>query len=224
VRKPAAVVESEIIWKGPDSLRQFLVPIATLEPFPNNPRVGDIDAIAAALDRFGQLKPIVIDGNRIVAGHHLTKGAEKLGWTHVAAAHNEFADEDEARAFLLADNRTSEIGHFDTELLVGHLRDLEEIGKLEGTGYSNADFDWYMAQMEEIGKVDLGTEIDPIAVEVRSPDAIKEIVLFYSEEQHAQVALWLQQIAEANRTSGVSETVYSALEIAAAAADAPVES
>lgn len=137
------------VWTGPKALRRFLVPIADLEPFPGNPRRGNIPAIRASIREFGQRKPIAIEGLRIVAGHQFVIAATEEGWTHVAAIPGEFADEDEARRFLLADNRTSELGTIDDELLGVQLAALTS---LEGTGYTErarAELDLRLARLRE---------------------------------------------------------------------------
>ena len=42
--------------------RHSCVPISSVELHPRNPRVGDVEAVAASLRRFGQQKPIVVQG------------------------------------------------------------------------------------------------------------------------------------------------------------------
>lgn len=129
---------TEVVWHGAKALEPFLVPITDLEPFPGNPRRGDIAAIRASLQRFGQVKPILVDGKRIVAHHHVRIAAQEEGWTHIAAIPNEFANEDEARAYLLADNRTSDLGAYRDDLLLEQLDAARKTVGLEGTGYSEA--------------------------------------------------------------------------------------
>ena len=126
------------VWNGAEGLRRLLVPIASLEPWPGNPRRGDVAAVAASLRRFGQVKPVVVDGARIVAGHHVIEAARSERWTHVAALDHRFGSEQEARAFLLADNRTGELGSFDEALLLEQLRTFDEAALLDGTGYDEA--------------------------------------------------------------------------------------
>lgn len=207
---------TDIVWRGVPVLEPFLVPITTLEPFPDNPRRGDSARTAESLRRFGQLKPIVTDGNRIVAGHHVVQGATSEGWTHIAAVSHGFADEDEQRAFMLADNRASDFSFYDEELLVRHLNLLAENDSLAGTGYSGDDIDEMLAGLHR------RLEDTPIPTEPlpQSPISreMKDIVLVYSPDQHAQVEAWIRVIAKANGTEGVSETVYAALEFAATAA------
>jgi DNA methylase/ParB-like nuclease family protein len=124
------------IWGGVDGLRRLLVPLDSLEPWPDNPRRGDVEAIRHSLERFGQLKPIVTQGSRIVAGHHIVLAALECGWTHVAALDGQFADDETARAFLLADNRTAELGTIDEEALAVQLAALRSF---DGTGYTDDD-------------------------------------------------------------------------------------
>lgn len=75
-------------------------------------------------------------GNRIVAGHHIVLAAKALGWTHIAITESELESEDEARAFLIADNRTAELGYTDDSLLLAQLEALQD---RDGTGYSDDD-------------------------------------------------------------------------------------
>lgn len=158
----------KVVWSGPKALRRSLVPISTLEPFPNNPRRGDTDAVAASLRRFGQVKPIVIDGNRIIAGHTLVRAAEQEGWSHVAASENEFGSEEERRAFLLADNHTSDRGSYDDALLLEQLRALEE---REGTGYDESDVSVLEKKLREAEAPPHFPRVDPaeMPTEYRCP-------------------------------------------------------
>jgi DNA modification methylase len=131
------------VWKGPPALRRLLVPLEMLEPFPGNPRRGDVEQLQRSLRRFGQVLPVLTDPTlgddgkqRIVARHHLVLAAAAEGWTHVAVIENAFEDEEEARAYLLADNKLGALGGFDQELLAAQL---SELRSYEGTGYSAAD-------------------------------------------------------------------------------------
>lgn len=93
------------------------VPIDRLTPHPYNPREGDVGAISESLKQFGQYRTVVatVDGI-ILAGHHVVRAAEALGWTHVAVTYID-VDETEATKILLVDNRTSDLGTYDNEAL-----------------------------------------------------------------------------------------------------------
>jgi ParB-like chromosome segregation protein Spo0J len=124
------------VWNGAADLKRFLVEIDSLEPWPGNPNQGDVELVSRSLARFGQVLPISVDGSRIVAGHTRVAAARSLGWTHIAAIPNQFANEEEARAYLVGDNATGRAGGFDEELLAAQLADL---ANFEGTGYSQED-------------------------------------------------------------------------------------
>jgi hypothetical protein len=106
-------------------------PVVNLSELPNNPRRGDVEAIARSFAVFGQRKPLVArrtgsdaDGNAVgivTAGNHGLKAArDELGWSHVAVV---WTDDDEttAAAFGLADNHVPELGSYDQALLAEQL-------------------------------------------------------------------------------------------------------
>lgn len=108
--------------------------IDTVEPHPENPRVHDLDGIAGSLERFGQTKPIIVQKSTgyVVAGNGTRIAAkERLGWDTIAAVLLDMDDET-AKAYLAADNRTSDRAKYDSERLLGLL---ESIDDLEGTGF-----------------------------------------------------------------------------------------
>lgn len=104
-----------------ESIKHLAVDIDILHPLPNNPRIGNIEAIAASYEEFGQVKPIVVRPNEdgtatVIAGNHQLEAARRLGWSQIAVVRME-ADDQRALAFALADNRTNELGHSDPQLL-----------------------------------------------------------------------------------------------------------
>ncbi len=120
-------------------LKRYARPVDELIPLPDNPRHGDIGAISESLKRFGQLKPIVVDGEGlIIAGNHTYLAAVSLGWKKVAAVNPEHLDGGELAAFALADNRLSDLADYDEAMLMEQLSALRD---LTGTGYSGDDLD-----------------------------------------------------------------------------------
>src|SRR5690554_4033428 len=87
-------------------------PIGDLTADPANVRkhsTRNLEAIKASLKRFGQQKPIVVDGNGVViAGNGTLEAARSLGWTHIEIVRTELTGS-EAVAFAIADNRTAEL-------------------------------------------------------------------------------------------------------------------
>jgi site-specific DNA-methyltransferase (adenine-specific) len=118
------------------ALVPLLVPIDSVELHPRNPRLGNVEAVAASLRRFSQQKPIVVQASTrwTVAGNHLLRAARSLGWTAIAANIVEL-DDASATAFMLADNRTSDIGGYDEALLAAVLGEQQAAANLAATGY-----------------------------------------------------------------------------------------
>lgn len=111
-----------------EDLLSLALEIDDLVPLEKNPRRGNVDAIMASYEEFGQMKPIVVRPNNdgtftVVAGNHQLQAAKKLGWDKIAAVQMN-ADNERAVAFALADNRTMELGHTDSSMLNDMVIDL----------------------------------------------------------------------------------------------------
>ena len=94
-----------------ESIASLACPVDNLVHLQGNPRVGNIDAIAASYEEFGQVRPIVVRPNNdgtstVIAGNHQLEAARRLGWTHIAVVEMD-ADDSRAIAFAIADNRTN---------------------------------------------------------------------------------------------------------------------
>ena len=148
------------------ALQALVVPIESIELHPRNPRIGDVEAVAASLRRFGQLKPLVVQGSTMfcVAGNHLLRAARALGWTEIAANVEEL-DDATAIAYMLADNRTADLGGYDDDLLVAILAEQDAADNLAATGY---DADDVAALLRAAGHAD---QRDPDAVPDLPPEA-----------------------------------------------------
>jgi hypothetical protein len=126
--KPKTTVSPEEAWSGPSTLRGLLVRVSDLTADPRNARLHDdrsYDAIAASLRQFGQRKPIVVDGTKVVAGNGQLEAARRLGWTHLAVTDTEGLTPEQVRAYALADNRTAELSEWNVEVLLSDLSGLD---------------------------------------------------------------------------------------------------
>lgn len=104
-----------------ESLEPLAIEISLLKPLDKNPRKGNIKAIIASYEEFGQIKPIVARPNddgtfTVVAGNHQLEAAKQLGWDKIAVVQYE-VDDERAIAFAIADNRTMELGYTEPEIL-----------------------------------------------------------------------------------------------------------
>lgn len=142
-----------------EALEGLAVPIDKLQPHPENPRRGDIEAIKQSLTEFGQVRPIVAtpDGT-IVAGHHVFYAAQALGWETLAAVQPNLTEE-QAKRYLLADNRLAELGGYDQQALADLLESVMDAGQLEGTGWEPDAVDDLLA--------DIGAVVETEAEEFR---------------------------------------------------------
>jgi len=113
------------VHKISKDLVRLAKPVMDLKLLPGNPRRGNIDAVARSLEKFGQRKPVTItaDGT-VTAGNHTLQAAQQLGWTHIAAV-TEDDDDQTAKAWALADNRTHDLGSYDDALLMEMIASIE---------------------------------------------------------------------------------------------------
>jgi ParB-like chromosome segregation protein Spo0J len=111
------------------------VPVSSLEPYPGNPRRGDVDAIAESLQANRQYAPLIAQKSTryVLAGNHTLQAAVKLGWETVTVAWVD-VDDDHALRILLSANRTADLAGYDDRALAAVLNDLD--GDLQGTGYA----------------------------------------------------------------------------------------
>jgi len=97
---------------------------------PDNARAHNqknLDAIAKSLQMFGQRKPVVITKELVVvAGNGTLEAAKQIGWKGLSCVTvPDDWDSDTIKAYALADNRTAELASWNTEVLLGQLRDLD---------------------------------------------------------------------------------------------------
>jgi hypothetical protein len=138
------------------------MPLASLEGAPRNPKDHAEQLLAASMDRWGFVEPIVLDERtgRIVAGHgrrdelRRREADEKAllpdfvveddDGTWLAPVVRGWASEndEEAEGYVVASNRIGEVGGWQPTPLWEMLRDLAVTpGGLDGVGYTLADLD-----------------------------------------------------------------------------------
>jgi DNA modification methylase len=135
--------------------------IDELKPNPANPRhhsKKQIQQIAASIDAFGFNVPILIDreGN-VVAGHGRLWACRELGWTEVPTLCLDHLSPEQARAFMIADNKLTENADWNDRLLAQQLKDLSLLGldfSLEITGFEMGEIDLRIASLEDVPEPD----------------------------------------------------------------------
>ena len=122
------------------------IKVADLTPDPANVRRHsrrNLDSIKASLTRFGQVKPIVVDGKGVViAGNGTLQAAIELGMTEIKALRTKLVGA-EAVAYAIADNRTAELAEWGEPELAKMLSALalEDEALLDAAGWSQAELD-----------------------------------------------------------------------------------
>lgn len=102
----------------------------------------NISAIRTSLERFGQQKPIVVDGEGVVvAGNGTLVAAIGLGWETIKAVRTALVGK-EAMAFAIADNRTAELAEWDYDMLAKQLAEIadEDQALMAASGFSDDDY------------------------------------------------------------------------------------
>ena len=141
--------------------------IEELKPDPANPRrhsKKQIRQIAESVKAFGFNVPILIDrhGN-IIAGHGRWLACRDLGSTEVPTLCLDHLTPAQARAFMIVDNRLTEIAVWDDRLLAQQLKELTLVGldfDIEVTGFEMGEIDLRIASVDEPAQA----EADPADV------------------------------------------------------------
>lgn len=99
-------------------------PIGDIHPSQDNPRrisPRAIEITAASIQRFGWQQPIVVDTNGVIlAGHTRHKAAKHLKLKTVPVVVADNLTPEEAKAYRIADNRTSDYTTWDYPELNNH--------------------------------------------------------------------------------------------------------
>lgn len=114
------------------------VPLGQLVPDSRNARRHpdrNLETIVDSLSRFGQQKPIVVDTEgKILAGNGTFIAAQRLGWKQLACV-TFTGSSDEALAYAIADNRTSDLAEWDVDTLIDTLGELDA-DLIEAAGFT----------------------------------------------------------------------------------------
>ncbi len=144
------------------------IPLADLQRWPRNPKRHDLALLVRSVGRFGFVNPVLIDerSGRLVVGHGRLEILQRMKdegqapperikveggeWLIPVIRGIRFNSDQEAEAYLVADNRTTELGGWDDEALAALLQELAEDEELlESTGFDTADLDALLAQINE---------------------------------------------------------------------------
>lgn len=97
------------------------VSLTLLVPYERNAKIHGLDQIEKLKDsirEFGFISPCLIDRKyNIIAGHGRTQAAKELGMETVPCVFVDGLTEAQRKAYILADNRLTELGEWDMDLV-----------------------------------------------------------------------------------------------------------
>ena len=145
--------------------------INELKPYEKNPRINDdaVEYVAKSIKEFGFKVPIIIDKNNvIVAGHTRYKASLELGLEEVPCIIADDLNEEQIKAFRLADNKVSEKAQWDYELLDEELNDILNID-MEDFGF---DLDISLEETNESEENPYTTKINIPEYEIKGEEPL----------------------------------------------------
>ena len=131
-------------------------PIESIQPDASNPRSHkppQIAAIARSIGTFGFNVPLLIDGEgTVIAGHGRLAAAIKLGLAEVPTIKVEHLSDAQRKAYMIADNRLTDLSGWDDQLLGEVLRDLSVADldfDLDAIGFSVGEIDFHIEALAD---------------------------------------------------------------------------
>lgn len=138
-----------------------LANLSDLRPSPNNSRKhsrSQIKAIAKSIDAFGFNAPVLADRHgSILAGHGRVEAAKLLGLTTIPVVFLHHLSDEEARAYMLADNKLTDRSGWDDAALAAQLKELSALAltfDIEATGFEIPEIDFRIQTLESIDSID----------------------------------------------------------------------
>lgn len=119
-----------------------------------------LEKLKKSIQEFGFISPCLIDRDlRIIAGHGRVEAAKQLGMETVPCVFIEGLTDEQRRAYIIADNRLTELGGWDEEIIRDELLQLNENGfDVSLTGF---DLDEFVDNIEGFEEKDDALEALP---------------------------------------------------------------
>ena len=131
--------------------------VQDLRPNPRNPRSHtrkQISQIAKSIETFNFNVPVLVDAElNVIAGHGRILAAQKLGMAAVPTISLAHLTPAQAKAFLIADNRLTEISEWDDKLLAEQFIELSALDlnfDIDITGFELAEIDFRIQSLNEV--------------------------------------------------------------------------
>ena len=161
-----------------DSMKVEMWPTDKPVAYASNARMlspNAVDKVAASIKEFGFKQPIVVtEDGVIIVGHTRLLAAKKLGLAEVPVLVATDLTPQQARAFRLTDNRTSEETSWDFELLAIELNELQSFDfDVSITGFDSDEIEGMALGEPDIREytgddLEVGDEVEEAEVEVET--------------------------------------------------------
>lgn len=194
------------------------IDIESIKPYDKNPRNNQaaIEKVAESIKKFGFNQNIVVrEQDMTICAGHTRYYASLLLKKKTIPAYVKPMTEIEFKAYLIADNKTSDYAAWDTDVLTKLLKKLEEDNPalLLSTGMSDLELE---ALLEENGLDDLiDDEIEVSGHKRATPSEkshVKMIQLFFDDVKFGKFIQMLEDIQPEVGTSNFSDTTLETLE------------
>ena len=184
----------------------------------------DIGAIHESMNRFGFTSPLLLNesSGKLVAGHGRIEALKQKkqfseeppinikvnddgDWLVPVIRGVSFKTEEEAQAYLLADNRLVELGGWNTSELIEELEKLAEESSLQGTGFDDSDIQAMYEDLEkQVGEgSDKGLPVGKPSYEIIFDDETQQAKFF-------EFVAWLKKNYDGET---IGERLYQHIEI-----------
>ena len=199
--------------------------LSEIQEADRNVKDHDIGSIHESMNRFGFTSPLLLNEatGKLVAGHgriealkqkkqfkesvpaNIKVDDESGEWLVPVIRGVSFKNEEEAQAYLLADNRLVELGGWNTSALIEELEKLVEESSLQGTGFDDADIQAMYEDLEkQVGEgSDKGLPVGKPSYEIIFDDETQQAMFF-------EFVSWLKKNYDGET---VGERLYQHIEI-----------
>lgn len=224
-----------------DAIRIEYMLLGDLQKHPRNPKDHDLGAIGKSVNRFGFTAPILMDERtgKMVAGHGRLDTLVSLRSSGQDAPKNiqtnaqgewlvpvvrglSFNSDAEVEAYLIADNRLTEIGGWDNAELAGLLQDLanDDYALMEVTGFDGHDLDMMLKDLGEGLDFDTGNATNNPASATNhhegvEPDNIEShvrmVYLYMSDSNIDEFSSMTVALGDIYETDNLTDTIREAV-------------
>lgn len=204
-------------------------PLDDFEGWPGNPKGHDLETLKASLQRFGFVAPVTVDGasGKLVAGHGRIEALRAIRdaggepperikvvkgvWQVPTVTGVAFERPEDARAFLLADNRMVEAGGWNQKMLAEMLADMAPDDRTD-LGWDQREIDDLLAvSSAETAAPKLGPT-NTEQMDAYAAAEVRQITLYYQADVHDDVLRRIERLMQFHEFDSQNELFLAMLE------------